>query len=361
MFISKHHYALALSRMGNDVYYINGPNRTEEYKSGEVRIAETNFPNLYSVTHKLYYPLIIKHKAEWLHKMLLKKHISNILNAIGKKVDLVWSFDISNTMALSAFPEDTLKIYMPVDNPTTKSGIKAADTADLILSVTNEILEQYSQYNTKRVFLNHGVLSDFISDDSVINESHNIKVGLSGNFLRKDIDWHTLTDIITSHKDIEFNFWGAIDARNANLADDFKPNPAIEKVMAMDNVVIHGAVDPFTLAHELKKMDMFLICYDINKDHSKGTNYHKVLEYLATGKVVVSNNITTYSELPGLVEMPVERNNTKLPELFSKVLSQLQAYNSNEKREYRIAYARSHTYQSNINKVAQLLTSAQAS
>ena len=101
-------------------------------------------------------------------------------------------------------------------------------------------------------------------------------------------------------------------------------------------------------------MDCFLICYDIEKDQSKGTNYHKVLEYLAAGKVIVSNNITTYAGT-GLVEMPQERHNQNLPHLFGQVIKNLEVHNRSEKQQERIAYAREHTYLNNVRTIEHFI------
>jgi hypothetical protein len=64
--------------------------------------------------------------------------------------------------------------------------------------------------------------------------------------------------------------------------------------MAAPNVILHGMVSPELLSKELRRMDAFLICYDVTKDQSKGTNYHKVMEYLAYGRPIVSNYISRY-------------------------------------------------------------------
>ncbi len=69
---------------------------------------------------------------------------------------------------------------------------------------------------------------------------------------------------------------------------------------------------------ELNRMDAFLVCYDVEKDQSKGTNYHKIIEYLSTGKVIVSNNVTTYAGREELVQMIAGRqSNAELPALFT--------------------------------------------
>jgi len=53
-------------------------------------------------------------------------------------------------------------------------------------------------------------------------------------------------------------------------------------------------IAPEKLALELRRMDAFLICYDVKKDQSKGTNYHKVSEYLVYGRPIVSNYVSAY-------------------------------------------------------------------
>ena len=63
-----------------------------------------------------------------------------------------------------------------------------------------------------------------------------------------------------------------------------------------ENVFLYGVIKSNLIFKFISDMDLFLICYDIKKDQSKGTNYHKIMEYLSTGKVVVSNNVSAYSE-----------------------------------------------------------------
>jgi hypothetical protein len=121
-------------------------------------------------------------------------------------------------------------------------------------------------------------------------------------------------------------------------------------------VILHGTVHPNELALEYQRMNGFLICYDILKDQSKGINYHKVMEYLSTGKVVISSNITTYENHPNLVVMNAERdNNDNLPILFKKVIENLEKYNSEELQEIRKNFAQDNSYSKNIKIIEQIL------
>lgn len=357
MFISKHHYAVELAKLGNTVYFLNSPEKSKDFRPGETRIEKTDYNNLYVIKHRLFYPYILKHKAPTLHQFLLKYHIRNIFRRIGTTIHVVWSFDVSNTIPLKVFPSSCFKIFMPVDEPAMPEGAAGAKNADVLFSVTNEILDKYKNYHLPAMFVNHGVSELFINEHPDLQHEGKIQVGISGNFLRPDIDWHTLFKIINVNKDVIFNFYGAFDKSDSNLSDNrvVETNQQKKELQAFENVVLHGVVDSMTLAKSLKLMDCFLICYDISKDQSGGTNYHKVLEYMATGKVIVSNNISTYAHDGDLVQMPVERNNGKLPELFTNVINSLGQYNSPERQRTRIKYARKHTYKENIRKMERFI------
>lgn len=364
MFISKQHYASELAKAGNEVYYMNGPDQENMLQPGEVQIHDSGVKNVYLIRHRLNYPYIIKFKAPKLHQFLMKSHLQKILKKIKTNVDIVWSFDLSNTVPLKCFPKDCFKIFMPVDEPLHPVAIQAAESADLILSVTNEILEKYKQYNVSKYFINHGVAEVFIKTagtDRVFNKQ--IQVGLSGNMLRPEIDHYTILKIIQAHPQIIFNIWGTTDTKGSNLANiKFASAASLEFIQTLEklpNVLLHGLLHPNDLAVALQKVDAFLICYDISKDQSRGTNYHKVLEYLATGKVLVANNITTYAAIQGLIEMTNKReNNEELPALFNHVVSNLEVYNSEERQKFRIEFAKKLTYKSQIARIESLLKTA---
>ncbi len=355
MYISKHHYALALSQAGNLVYFVNGPH-IDNLSKGEVIISETEHPNLFVINHRLSFSLLLKYKFNYLYSFLIRKHISNIVKAVQRKVDYIWSFDLSDTLPLRFFPNDIKKVFIPVDELSEESAGKAAIGAEAIFSVTHEILAKFRQYKVPKVFLNHGVAAHFINDEVQYHVNKPIHIALSGNFLRPDIDWHTLLQIVNENKELVFHFYGSVSAGNANLGNEnaVEAERQINELRKNENIILHGQTQTQQLASELKKADCFLICYDINKDQSGGTNYHKVLEYLATGNVVIANNITTYSG-SGLVEMPEERDNHTLPALFKKVVANITQYNTQEQRIKRIEYAKQHLYTEQIKKIAAYL------
>lgn len=353
IFISKHHYAIELASRGNTVYFIGGPSDKGKLKLGRIKIEPTQFPNLYVVEHELFYPLVIKFKLPWLHKFLIRKHIKNIIKKTGKSLDIVWSFDLSNTIPLTSFDEKVFKIFMPVDEPQDPVAFKAAESAKIIFSVTNEILEKYKVNGIPKFCINHGVSRLFLNNTPSLCKNDKICIGLSGNFLRPELDKPVLIQIIEKHADIQFHFFGKIDTPEPI---DSETTEFVNRLKALKNTVFHGSLVPAHLAEKLNRMDAFLICYDILKDQSKGTNYHKLLEYLATGKVTITNNVTSYKDYPELVVMNQSRtDNRQLPEVFEQVVTNLEYYNSPGLQEKRIEFASNFRYDMQVSKIENLM------
>ena len=185
-----------------------------------------------------------------------------------------------------------------------------------------------------------------------------MRVGFSGNLLRTDIDRPTFLTIIRENMEVLFECWGSYQLENTNIrsSSDDETSVFINFLLQCKNVLLHGPVSPVALAKEFHRMDAFLICYDIKKDQSKGTNYHKVMEYVSTGKVTISNNITTYKNQPALIQMTDEReHNRQLPQLFKKVVTDLPTYNSDKFRRLRVAFASDNTYTKQIGRIEKII------
>jgi hypothetical protein len=359
MFVSKHHYAVELARQGNTVYFLNPPD--ENKTSSKTIIIEPSgvHENLFFIHHRLWFPYNIKFHFISLFHILMKPHVKNIARQIGKPLDIIWSFDLGHLYPFSFFP-NSLKIFHPVDEPTTRTAVNSARGAQVIFSVTHEILDKFRQFRVPKYFINHGVADYFLEPLAIDKEKQNhlVHVGISGNLLREDIDRTILLQIINENPGIVFECWGSYQLRQSNIGgkDDESVKTFILALQQQPNVILHGVVDAVALAKELRRMDAFLICYNINKDQSRGTNYHKVMEYISTGKVIISNNITTYSDKPFLVQMVSERDHNKaLPALFSTVISDLQTYNKEEWQKARVAFATENFYTIQIQKIGELI------
>ncbi|HEY6899248.1 MAG TPA: hypothetical protein VI233_01335, partial [Puia sp.] len=305
MFLSKHHYAVELAKRGNTVYFLDPPEQGASDLDKAIDITPLpHAPNLYKIRHKLYFPYALKFHALPLFHALVRPHLNRVVRAMGKKPDIIWSFDIGHLYPLGHFKKAECRVFHPVDEPLTRVAIGAARGGQIIFSVTREILEKYHGFDVPRHFINHGVQADFLLPVNVGAAPGNpIRVGLSGNLVRPDLDRPTLLQIVAENPGVVFECWGSYSFRQSNIGgnDDNDTADFIKALQSHSNVVLHGAIPTGDLAKEIHRMDAFLICYDINKDQSKGTNYHKIMEYLSTGKVVISNTVTTYKDRPGLL------------------------------------------------------------
>lgn len=358
MFLSKHHYAIELARRGNKVYFLNPP-RQEPGKAGVTITPSVVDKNLLLIDHGLWFPYNLKFHLLPVFHFLMRGHIKKLLRAIGEPVDIVWSFDLGNLYPFGHFPAGVFRLFHPVDEPLNRTAIDSGKGCQVVFSVTQEILEKYRVFKAPGHLINHGLADSFLIPVDVHRHTADPpRVGMSGNLLRGDIDRETFLQVIRDNPRVLFECWGSFSAAQSNIAgdNDDATRQFITSLQAMPNVTLHGAVSTDRLAAAIHDMDVFLICYDIKKDQSGGTNYHKIMEYLSTGKVIVSNNVTAFKDREDLIQMVRERdNNHELPALFKKVIDNLGQFNGPHLQQHRIDYSRDNTYRAQLGRIETLL------
>ena len=366
MFVSKHHYAIELARRGNKVFFLDPPEQGDtDLKSAVEVTALPDASNLFLVRHKLFFPYLLKFHALPLFHFGMRLHLRKVLKAIGTPIDIIWSFDLGNLYPLKYFTGVTCKIFHPVDEPLVPVAIASAKGADVIFSVTTEILEKYQEFGIPSHFINHGVSADFLkptdfpatADESEARTGP-LRIGFSGNLLRGDLDRKIFLQIIRENPAIHFECWGSYKDGQSNIGGvaNTDTQKFANDLLVLPNVILHGPVPSDRLAKDIRHMDGFLICYDINKDQSRGTNYHKIMEYISTGKVIISNNVTTYKKQPDLIQMTVSReDNLQLPALFRKVISELEYFNSPDLKARRISFAGNNSYGRQLERIEAIL------
>jgi hypothetical protein len=363
MLMSKHHYAIALAQSGNTVFFINHPDKRKALKRGEVLVQKTEVPNLSYVEHRLFVPYFLKFKLKWLYNLAVSLHVNKIINKTGRTPDIVWSFDTGNTIPLKFFRKATLRILMPVDGPFNHSDERrSAESANAIISVTERILSVFKERHVPKLLVNHGVADVFLKDSNHISNDKNLRAGYSGSLIRNDLDTESFLSVINSHPEITFEFWGETNYKKSNihLPQDVEPASLrfIETLRTLPNVILHGPVDSATLAQGLKRMDVLLIFYKIKNDQ----NHHKVLEYLGTGKVIVSNYMSSYADSDeDLICMDKsDEGGSRLVDMFNSVVASLESYNSPDKQKKRKDYANQYSYASNIKRIEDFLNAEAA-
>jgi hypothetical protein len=302
MRVTKHHYAIELAKLGHEVFFLEPTEASWKWNQTSFRIIPSDAEGVKLVKQQINVPYNLKFHLKGLFDWFIQRHVKKLEKQLGP-FDLVWSFDLTNAMPLTYFSNKSKKIFFAADWPLNLDAVNAAEGANLLVSVAQEILEQYPNTpHTKKLLIDHGVADCFIEEGKkpFVKTDDVIRIGMSGNFLRPDIDRSTLLEIIRTHSELIFECYGAFEYKNSNLGGclDKDIMTFIEALNQAPNVTLHGMISPDSLAKELRRMDAFLICYDVDKDQSKGTNYHKVMEYLAYEKPIITNYISRYVNNP---------------------------------------------------------------
>ena len=359
MRVSKHHYAEALARRGNSVYFLEPPHgrwrtrpsvRTTDAADGVVVIE----PGVGA-------PLVARYKAARVYGLMLRSYVRRVVAAIGGPPDIVWCFDSNTYPDLSWFGAP-LRIYHPVDFTAGPVAPRVASTADVIFCVAPEILAQFGSTRVPRIVIPHGLAEAFARrarERTVSAPARDgaRRVGYVGNLFHAGVDHAVLRALVDAHPDVEFHFWSPGRFRESTLSgsDSREVQESVTTLRARLNVVSHDPAPPAELAAAFEGMDVLLLCYDVRRDPNGGVNSHKVLEYLSTGRVVVSSRISAYAGTGDLVRMPDAEDNARLPALFADTLRHLDLFNAPPLQRRRIELALDNTYERQVERVERAL------
>ena len=357
MFVAKHHYAVELSRCGYNVYFLNPP---EDHRKQFATVEQVQgYPGLQIVHHGPFFPLMLRFRFRKIYDVLMKRYVKWLSKQLNQSFEVAWCFEPNLYSNLDWF-NAKFKLYHPVDELFYDYQLAPGKNADLIVSVTHEILAKFKDTKAEKLFVNHGISREFA--DAVGNHTwqkkNSVTIGYSGNLLRKDIDFETLRQCIDAFPSARFVFWGNYDVKQSNLAGEANADIVafIDFLKRSPNVELKGAIKVQSLVEEYSVADIFLICYDINKDQSRGTNYHKVMEFISTGRVIVSNNITTYKNCDLLRMCTSRDSNREFKDLLGDTITHREEYNSSELQHSRKSFAAENTYRQHVMTILQHLT-----
>jgi len=363
MFVSKHHYAIALAANANNVYFLQPPVRSNSIFSKIEVKAIIEYEGICLITYHI--PSFI-YKLRFHFRPIYDLYISSVifpkLNKLGF-FDEIWCFETNAYSSLKGL-HSRRKLLFVVDQPTGENSLNLTSSVDAIASISDIILESYQNEGKESILLNHGLGEMFaeVSSKKILGNGYikgsPIKVGYIGNLLIGEVlDRIILKKIIENSSEIEFHFWGTYEVNNSNIGVSMLPEVEqfIMFLKSRTNVKLHGAIEPNKLVFEMQNVDAFLIAYAANKDVNRGSNSHKIIECLSTGKVVISSHISTYLKFPGILQMVDEQSNERLPLLFKQVIGNLEEFNRADNANLRIQFSLDNTYKRNITKIENFL------
>ena len=344
-FVSKHHYAKELSKNGNQVYFLNPPNNIIENKINVKNIDSNG--NLFIIDYldfskgKRFMPAMLNGK-------LIRKQINNIEGYLNINFDILWNFETSRFFNMSYLRKDILKILHLVDYNSTHNIKLASKTADICFCTTDYLKNKLLKFNINSFKINHGWQGPIKSYLNSISNSNKIKIGYLGNLTIQYIDWNLIYKIISQHENIEFYFFGPRTSSHLS-PKSILSNKIITKLSQLDNVFFYGPIRSDEIYGYLKQMDANIIVYTPDKHKEQLSNPHKIMEYLGSGKIIISTYTDELKYHTDMVEM--SNINSDYVNLFKQVINNLEFYNSSENQNKRITYAQKHLYQRQLEKI----------
>lgn len=343
--VSKHHYARCLAHKENQVYFLNPP-------SGKRNIIETE-RNLWVINYR--------ENLKGLHYMptrisglLIKYKISSLEKKLNIKFDIIWNFDTSRFFNLQ-YLENKMRIAHIVDWSENFNRDQLCLTCDLCFCTSDLLRNEMIKSNQNTFNLGHGYnLSDYsltAEEKKVFSNNFKTKVGYIGNLSLKYIDWEIVTELIIKNPNTGFFFIGP--EGNSNLGKSIQINKFLYKIKNLNNVFFLGEKASHKIPAYLLEFDILMLIYQADKYKEQLANPHKMLEYLGSGKVIISSWTEEYKDKEEIIEMV--RDNAELIDRFADICKNLKHYNSQHLKNMRKKYARENSYPIKIQLIEKYL------
>lgn len=350
LFISKHHYAIELAK-NNKVLFISGPSRFGFNKI----IYRKPFDdlNLTVLDYSFCLPEWLRFHFKKLYKRIYTLFIKRIIKKYFNYIDLCIDFGFYYFFDSLDFIDVQNKIFFPVDDNEFLNKISSRGCKN-IFTVSKVIQKKFENAGLSCKFINHGISSEFeilAKSPPELSNNKNIKIGYSGNLFIKFLNRDLFKYIVNKHSSIEFHLFGKFN-RDLSEGNDIDWEYFLRNT---PNIILHGLLTPKELANEFRKLDAFMICYKSDNFYYHSDNSHKILEYLSTGKVIISTYISFYEDT-NLFIMSQKENDEEFKSNFELVVNNLNYFNSLELQKKRKEYALKFTYKKNIEFIFNSLS-----
>lgn len=337
VFVSKHHYAIHLAKRGNKVFYLNPP-------TSKLSVDKTDYDNVYNVNYKGFLKGL-----RWFPGIVQKMEIKRVYQILEKICDVtfevIWSFDNSVFFDFSCLPNKVIKISHIVDLNQNFQTKKAATTADICIGVIPKIVERLKHFNPMTYHIRHGV-QEFPNNVAkiLLPGQGTVKALYIGNLSMPHIDWDLIIYGAKKCPAIDFIFLGSnMDSINENIKNELK---------SFGNIYFNPSVKAEFLPNFIQAADILLLIYKKEYFNNYATP-HKMMEYLASGKPVISIYNKALEEYAGLIFMP--QNMDHWVQTINQTVQNLGKLREQELSEFRRRFAEQNTYEKQIKRVENYL------
>ncbi len=338
LFVSKHHYAVHLTKRGNRVFFLNPPTKKN-------KCVESEYKNLMLVQYTgfikglRFFPYLFQ-------KRIIKSKFQEIQKLCQTAFDVVWSFDNSVFFDFSALSKDVFCISHIVDLNQDFEFERSSSTADLCLASSQYILSKQKKYNNYSYFIGHGFNEEQSMRSSIeLRGANRINAVYAGNLDIRYLDWDLIKQLIFDFPEVDFHFMGQWNAKNG-----------FEDILRGPNFFYYGIIPANELNDIYMKADILLLLYNYMEFSEQLANPHKMMEYLGSGKMVVATWTDEYTDLhhKGIIKMA--KNLKDFISNFKLVASETNLWNDLKSITPRVSYAQSNSYDAQITKVEDFIS-----
>lgn len=260
----------------------------------------------------------------------------------GCRFDVIWNFENSRFYDFRFAPPTVFKIYHQVDLNQDFHPQLAAKTADICFCTTDLILSEIKIFNEHSFKIHHGVSPDAFAGKDYLpaqteNDTKNITALYIGNLDMPYIDIDVVENLVKTFSRVNFFFVGPY----------LEEKPFFKRMQQYENCFLKGRVKSEELKQYTTQSDIQLVFYKEEYQDDQASP-HKMMEYMASGKVIVATYTDEYKNSDLLL---MSKINEEIPSLFEYAMTNLSLLNSDEQRQKRIAFAGEHTYDKQLDKI----------
>lgn len=344
--LSKHHYAIELTKTGNRVWFLQPP-------KNQITQNFTVPPNIYLLDDHYTLPGL-RHLPTRIRKAVFKNRIQKLERDTNVQFDIIWNFDNSRFFDLDCF-KCNFTIHHRMDYHYNYQNERASASADVCLGVTSEIVDSMRVHNPHSYFVQHGHAEIHKSEVLLPKNSDKTRALYVGNLLIPFINWEWMQALISSQPEVNFYFVGSYD--KGNLNNQVNPNrlKEVEKIGAQPNVILLGERSPSEIRSFFDQVDILFAAYDAEKHPKVLANSHKIMEYLGSGKPIICNQMNEYRDHHDLLYMVSSKN--EFLAQFDWVRRHPDLVNSQELKTKRLAFASENSYANQVKRIDDILLS----
>jgi hypothetical protein len=344
--LSKHHYASCAAELGAQVYFLQPPDPSVK----TITISPSDQEGVRLVSQ----PALqkgVRFLPERLRRRADKQRLTELESACSCEFDIIWNFDWYQFRFLGRRDRGSRRmIFQLMDFPSDAKGSNAAVHADLCVGVTKWLCDLLETKGAKQVIrIGHSLAPRSIQPiehDALATDR--LKLACIGNMAIESLDISALTAIVLEHPELDLFLIGPYSPTNLNRSEPSN-NAAFEQLCSYSNVYWTGPVPWSDIAGWMDRMDGLLIAYDSMSYMKKASNSHKLLEYLSSGKEILSSYLADLGPEKELILMTSEGE--PINKRMTLFLAAIENGPDKLKSEARKEFARARTYEKSTTKI----------